>query len=115
MGANFISEAFLFFVGGAVIVNESLRSRRKENNRREDVMERLKELEENERLSRLVLVKLEDEVLSLRAEKRRGLAGKEGPSVGRILPRKLGKKTEERRVETSIRRAKVGGGLLEAP
>jgi len=40
-GANFISEAFLFLVAGGLIVAESLRSRWKESNRREDVADRL--------------------------------------------------------------------------
>ncbi|KAI9698503.1 MAG: hypothetical protein M1836_004084 [Candelina mexicana] len=44
-GANFISETFLFLVGGGLILFESWRSRRKENIRREDVAERLEKLE----------------------------------------------------------------------
>ncbi|KAI9714219.1 MAG: hypothetical protein M1812_006440 [Candelaria pacifica] len=44
-GANFISETFLFLVGGSLILFESWRSRRKENIRREDVAERLEKLE----------------------------------------------------------------------
>lgn len=69
-GANFISEAFLFMVGGGLIVFESFRSRRKENNRREDVADRLVELEESERNARRALVALEKEVIRLRAEKK---------------------------------------------
>jgi hypothetical protein len=44
-GANFISEAFLFCVAGGIIILEYWRSRRKESNRREDLFERLDQLE----------------------------------------------------------------------
>ncbi|KAF1989577.1 hypothetical protein K402DRAFT_451789 [Aulographum hederae CBS 113979] len=44
-GANFISETFLFAVAGGLIIAESLRSRWKESNRREDVADRLDQLE----------------------------------------------------------------------
>lgn len=44
-GANFISETFMFFVAGGIIVFESWRSRRKENSRREDVADRIQMLE----------------------------------------------------------------------
>ena len=49
-GANFISETFLFMVAGGLIVVESFRSRRKENNRREDVAEQLEILNEENRM-----------------------------------------------------------------
>lgn len=50
-GANFISEAFLFFVAGGIIVFEFWRSKRKENDRRDTVAERLEGLEsENDNL-----------------------------------------------------------------
>ncbi|KAF3939911.1 hypothetical protein ABW19_dt0201759 [Dactylella cylindrospora] len=45
-GANFISEAFLFSVAGGLILYEALRSRKKEMNRRDEVAERLQQLEE---------------------------------------------------------------------
>ncbi|KAJ6262747.1 hypothetical protein Dda_1304 [Drechslerella dactyloides] len=45
-GANFISEAFLFSVAGGLILFETLRSRKKEMNRRDEVSERLQSLEE---------------------------------------------------------------------
>ncbi|KAK6332770.1 hypothetical protein TWF696_002792 [Orbilia brochopaga] len=45
-GANFISEAFLFTVAGGLILFETLRSRKKEMNRRDEVSERLQSLEE---------------------------------------------------------------------
>lgn len=96
MGANFISEAFLFLVGGAVIVNESFRSRRREHTRREDVTERLRELEDSERAARRGLVALEEEVLRLRREK-------EGMGA-RILPREVWES------EDAIERVEKGRG-----
>ena len=83
-GANFISEAFLFSVAGGLILFESWRSRRKENNRRDDVADRLNDLEESEKAARRALVELEREVLRIRA--------KEGKGVSldrRILPRSV--------------------------
>ncbi|EEP77865.1 conserved hypothetical protein [Uncinocarpus reesii 1704] len=67
-GANFISETFLFMVAGSLIVFESWRSRRKATSRREDVAERLSDLEESERAARQGLITLEKEVLRLRAQ-----------------------------------------------
>lgn len=46
MGANFISESFLFAVAGGIILFEAWRNRRKELNRRDMVAERLETLEE---------------------------------------------------------------------
>ncbi|KAL1637084.1 hypothetical protein SLS56_000740 [Neofusicoccum ribis] len=46
MGANFISEAFMFLVAGGIIVWEQWRSRRKASDRRDEVDEKLDELEE---------------------------------------------------------------------
>ena len=63
-GANFVSEAFIFGVGAAIIVFESWRSSRKEKGRRNEVAERLDELQEEvDRIS-----DLETEILRLRAE-----------------------------------------------
>ena len=81
-GANFISEAFLFGVGGGLILFEAWRSRRKENTRREDVADRLNDLEESEKAARRALVELEREVLHMRAKD-----GKGPPFERRILPR----------------------------
>ncbi|KAI9813364.1 MAG: hypothetical protein M1832_006322 [Thelocarpon impressellum] len=86
MGANFISETFLFLVGGSLIVFESFRSRRKENSRREDIADRLEELEESERNARRGMVALEKEILRLRAEEKRGVARQHGV---RILPKEV--------------------------
>ncbi|KAH0536308.1 hypothetical protein FGG08_006801 [Glutinoglossum americanum] len=68
-GATFISEAFLFFVTGSLIVFESWRSRRKATTRREDIADRLTDLAESERLARQALAALEKEVLRLRMER----------------------------------------------
>ena len=84
-GATFISEAFLFMVGGGLIVFESWRSRRKETSRREDVAERLSELEESEKASREGLIALEQEILRLRAKHEKG-PSKPGK---RVLPRNV--------------------------
>jgi hypothetical protein len=55
-GANFISEGFLFCVAGALIGLEYWRSKRKENSRRDEVAERLEELEsENSELKAQVI------------------------------------------------------------
>ncbi|KAI9784838.1 MAG: hypothetical protein M1839_001568 [Geoglossum umbratile] len=84
-GATFISEAFLFLVGGGLIVFEAWRSRRKENTRREDIAERLAELEESERVAIQALVALEKEVLRLRSEGRPGSIAQSK----RILPKEV--------------------------
>lgn len=46
MGANFISETFMFLVAGSIIVWEQWRSRKKANDRRDVVDDKLEELEE---------------------------------------------------------------------
>ncbi|KAL4765057.1 OPA3 family protein [Aspergillus foveolatus] len=58
-GATFISETFLFLVAGSLILFESWRSRRKENNRRDDVAARLNELEETVGIYREAFIALE--------------------------------------------------------
>lgn len=94
-GANFISEAFLFFVAGSLIVFESWRSRRKENNRREDVADRLAGLEESERNARQALAALEKEILALESGEKR-LATKEH---NRILPQAVWEQVEREEKE----------------
>ena len=84
-GANFISEGFLFGVAGALIIFEAWRSRRKETNRREDVADRIGDLEESERAARAALVELEKEVLMLRAKHTNDTT----QSGRRILPRQI--------------------------
>lgn len=81
-GATFISETFLFTVAAGLIVFESWRSGRKESRRRDDVAERLNELEESEKAARKALVELEREVLRLRAKEKNGKAS----DTVRILP-----------------------------
>lgn len=83
-GANFISETFLFVVAGGLILFESWRSRRKENTRRDDVEERLAELEQSEKTAIQSLVALEKELLALKAKH-----GELPKSNHRILPREV--------------------------
>ncbi|PGH10370.1 hypothetical protein GX51_00127 [Blastomyces parvus] len=90
-GATFISETFLFLVAGGLIVFEAFRARRKETSRREDVAERLIELEESERAARRGLVALEREVIQLKAK----LEKQSTKSVKRILPRDVWDVDEE--------------------
>ncbi|EXJ56810.1 hypothetical protein A1O7_07154 [Cladophialophora yegresii CBS 114405] len=84
-GANFISEAFLFGVAASLILFESWRQGRKTNQRRNDVAERLAELEESEKAARLALVELEREVLRLRAKEKNGRPH----APARILPKEI--------------------------
>ena len=84
-GANFISETFLFSVAASLIFFESWRSRRKETTRRDDVADRLGDLEDSERAARKALVELEREVLRLRAKDTKGTT----ESIRRILPREV--------------------------
>ena len=82
-GANFVSESFLFLVSLGLIGFEWSRREKKENTRREDVADRIGELEETERSSRRALVDLEKEILRLRT-----IAG-DNPDHKRILPKEL--------------------------
>ena len=67
-GAGFLSETFLFLVAGGLIVFETMRSRRKESTRREDVEGRLMELQNRIESSREALVTLEKEVVELKSK-----------------------------------------------
>ncbi|KAK6505349.1 hypothetical protein TWF481_007254 [Arthrobotrys musiformis] len=58
-GAAFISEFFLFAVAGGLILFEALRSRKKEMNRRDEVTERLQNLEEVDEIWRRKVEMLE--------------------------------------------------------
>lgn len=81
-GATFVSEGFLLLVGVSLILLENWRTKRREMSRREDVAERISELEESEKVSRKALVELEREILRLR--------GKNGKATGqRILPKEV--------------------------
>ncbi|KIV95628.1 hypothetical protein PV10_03258 [Exophiala mesophila] len=85
-GATFISETFLFGVAAGLLLFEAWRSRRKDANRRDDVAERLAELEESENAARRALIVLEREVLRLRAKEKNG---KPGSQPVRILPEEI--------------------------
>lgn len=81
-GASFVSEGFLLLVGVSLILLENWRSKRRETTRREDVADRISELEESERTNRRALVELEKEILRLRR--------KNGIVTGqRILPEEI--------------------------
>ena len=67
-GANFISETFIFSVGLGLILFENWRSRRKEQTRRNDVADKLAELEERDQAKEKALEALEHEVTDLRAK-----------------------------------------------
>ncbi|KAL9636788.1 MAG: hypothetical protein Q9164_002614, partial [Protoblastenia rupestris] len=83
-GANFASETFLLLVAIGCIVGERWYSSKRESSRREDVAERIGELEEYEKSARKGLVELEKEILGLRAKEGMATARK-----GRILPREV--------------------------
>lgn len=72
-GANFISETFLFGVGLGCVLFETWRSRRKEKGRREDVAERLAELEGRERNMTGRIGELVEEIEKLRAGQRKDI------------------------------------------
>ncbi|KAL8961174.1 MAG: hypothetical protein Q9193_002233 [Seirophora villosa] len=82
-GANFASETFLLSVGIGLIVFERWWSNRRETSRREDVADRINELEESELTARRALLELEKEILRLRATAEAKASSK------RILPREL--------------------------
>ena len=92
-GATVISETFLFSVAAGLILFESWRSRRKESSRRDDVAERLNELEESEAAARTALIELEREVLQLRAKEVKGKANTTTPV--RILPKEIYEEDEK--------------------
>lgn len=98
MGANFLSEAFLFLVAGSLIVFESWRSRRKETSRREDVADRLAELESSERAARIGLIALEKEIIRLRAQ----VEKKSPKELHHILPEELRSIEEEPEEEVQL-------------
>ncbi|KAL9598907.1 MAG: hypothetical protein Q9219_004172 [cf. Caloplaca sp. 3 TL-2023] len=98
-GANFASETFLLTVGVGLIVFERWWASRRENTRREDVSDRIAELEESEKSARRALVELEKEILRLRVK-----AGADKSSK-RILPKEVWD-IEESEEEESRPRAK---------
>ncbi|KAL9023274.1 MAG: hypothetical protein Q9180_008301, partial [Flavoplaca navasiana] len=104
-GANFASESFLLSVGIGLIVFERWWSSRKESNRREDVADRIEELEENEKAARRALVELEKEIIRIR-----GKEGKE-KSPKRILPKDLWDPEEREEDEKKAKSSSVFGWL----
>lgn len=97
-GATFVSEGFLFLVGISLILFENWRSRRKETTRREDVADRISELEESEKSGRRALVELEKEILRLRAKN-----GTETRPGQRILPKDLWEPEESEEQEKVVK------------
>ena len=66
MGANFVSETFIFLVGIGVLVWAEWLSRRSSAKKRSGLEERIAELEESERVALGGLLELEKEVLRLK-------------------------------------------------
>lgn len=91
LGSNFVSESFLFLVGIGCVLFETWRRGKKEDNRREDVADEIRELKEYNRSIRKALVELEKEAL-----RRNGTA----PSTKRILPKEVYELGEEEERET---------------
>lgn len=96
-GANFVSESFLLSVGIGLVVFERWWANRRETTRREDVSDRITELEESEKSARKALVELEKEILRLRAK-----AG-ESKSRNRILPREVWEIEEKEEEESQAK------------
>ncbi|KAL8714745.1 MAG: hypothetical protein Q9220_001258 [cf. Caloplaca sp. 1 TL-2023] len=108
-GANFASETFLLSVGIGLIVFERWWSSRKESSRREDVQDRITELEESEKSARRALVELEKEILSIRA-----VEGK-AKSTQRILPKEVWELEEKEEQETKSKSSGFFGRFRKAP
>ena len=97
LGANFASETFLFTVGVGLILFENWRRNQKETSRREDVADRLNELEERDRLKDRyygeALGVLEKELISLEGKK--GILQGTRPHILPPKPQALKEKGEE--------------------
>ena len=94
-GANFVSETFLLVVAVGCLFAERWYSSKKETSRREDVADRIGDLEEYEKSARKGLVELEKEVLRLRAkEQKASIKG------GRILPKEVYELEETEEAQT---------------
>ena len=83
-GANLASEVFLLLVAIGCVVGERLYSSQKESTRKEDVAERLEELENYEKAVRHGMVEMEREIIRLRKK-----AGETPPRQYRILPKEV--------------------------
>lgn len=95
-GANFVSESFLLLIGVGLILFENWRRGEKESSRREDINDKIRELEGSEKSARKALVELEKEILRLRGENVKSLLPK-----SRILPKEVWEleETEEKAEE----------------
>ena len=83
-GANLASEVFLLCVAIGCVVGERFYSSQKESSRKEDVAERLEELEIYEKAARRGMVEMEREIIRLRKK-----AGEAPLNQFRILPREV--------------------------
>jgi len=83
-GANFVSESFLLLIGVGLILFENWRRGEKESSRREDINDKIRDLEGGEKSARRALVELEKEIIRLRGENAKSL-----PSKSRILPKEV--------------------------
>jgi hypothetical protein len=116
-GANFISEGFLFSVGLGLIVFETARSRRKENKRRDDVAERIAELEAREGVLTERLESVDEARRALKREKARGWfgTGKSGEEKARVsIKEEVEKRLKEVR-EAEEREAEAGRAVRVQP
>ena len=68
LGANFVSETFLLAVGIALILGENARRERQQANRREDITDKIEELQKMNKLERKILDELDIEHLALRTK-----------------------------------------------
>ena len=93
-GANFVSETFLLLVGVALILGENWRQSRKASNRREDIAERIAELEEQLKTERRGMVGLEREIIRIR-----GGANQPSNYPTRILPKEVWELEEKEEAE----------------
>ena len=83
-GANLFADTFLFMVALGALLFQEYTSRKKAKTRREDVADRIEELEQSEKSARKGLNELEKEILRLRSK----YENKQGHPA-RILPREV--------------------------
>ena len=134
MGANFVSESFIFAVGIAVLVWAEWLSRRSAAKKRSGLEDRIQELESSEKAALGGLLELEKEILRLRAKDGKTIDKKhilppeiwqaanaeEGPEeltrmqklgewVRRLRPFGVAKSEEEKEGVEKIEKVKEGG------
>ncbi|KAL9098017.1 MAG: hypothetical protein Q9163_006235 [Psora crenata] len=102
-GANFVSETFLLFVAVGCIVGERWYSSKRETSRREDVADRIAELEDYQKCARKGLIELEKEILRLKAKE-----GIDPTKQGRILPMGIYELEEKQEAEIEGRKGWFG-------